>query len=135
MASKLAKMMECVTETDLEEIEAEIAKDTEALDKKKNIRNTIMALLGMPVTPNRVQSGGSVASRHRDKILEYLSCTDEPISGYRICTDCEIPTGSQTFVLNHEWFERKDKGYVLSDAGREAAGVERNGYASNGHAV
>lgn len=128
MASRLAKLLSSITEADLEEIEADIAKLVDETEKLRRLRDTAMAALGMESTPHRVQNGGSTTSRYREKIVEYLACTDEPISGYKVCTDLNVPLGSQSYIMACDLFERKDKGYVLSDKGRLSAGLSVNGH-------
>ena len=70
-----------------------------------------------PATP---ASNSETSDQRRAKCVRYIA-KNGPTPGAELCRLFNIPPGSQTAVLSHEWFERHPKGFTLTSLGNDAA--------------
>jgi hypothetical protein len=71
--------------------------------------------VGAPAAP-----ASSTTEERRALCVKHIA-KNGPTVGATLCQLFDIPTGSQTTVLTHEWFERSDRGFALTAKGNDAA--------------
>lgn len=137
-AVSLLEALKTVTEADLTEVNEKIAAMESELNDFKQLQKVIEIKLGMrrsmfqtpganrggrprkrPETPADGSAEISPASqyttaeRHRMRVREYIMANG-PASQATICKQCDIPHGSITAVLKHDWFTFTARGVELT---------------------
>lgn len=123
--SKLLDILENAGQEDLDEIDKEIKSLFTRIEKAKKVREFIASgMFGQTVievceTPQVESETEENTSPNRLKVLRYMGTQKVPMSGGKIMDALNCSRGSQSVILNHPWFTRKDEGYVLTKYGKD----------------
>ncbi len=132
--NKLKKYVKGLTQADLDALNEEVQSKRKELDQLIRMRDLLATQLCVDVIvqpaplPIRSSNGNHLryapvkgrGNDYRVTILEYLVSQDRPIQGKRLLENLGIPIGSQTYLLNHKWFDKNELGFYVSDTGRAA---------------
>lgn len=132
VGTQLMDLIGKATADDVAALDAQIAEKERELDSLRTVRRVLALATGLETKKKpgggprkkadgqpRPAGGGSMAEERRTKCARYIA-KHGVTTGARLCDLFEIPTGSQTGVLDHPWFLKTNAGYDLTPAGRAA---------------
>lgn len=134
------KQLNEVTREDLEAVKSRLNELNDEATALRQLKAVFQAKLGMNSKPEPAQAAvkphkppasawapppaastkGTLTAQQREAAAKFLM-KNGPRKPAEVCAECDIPPGSSTYVFNHPWFDRTERGIMLTQEGKQAA--------------